>query len=119
MVSEPERQSGPTVDVSGAGPSLDAPATDHYRIVVSEPARPQRWFRGLGVLIAHVAGWFEGFGSGPVNPGGRPIDVVDVASGEVVLAFVEEFGDDKRFALATLQQDLDEQTVGDFRAKWL
>lgn len=98
---------------------MEAPAGDRYRIVVEEPARAKRWLRGFGTLIANVAGWFEGLVTGPTNPGGRVIEVVDIRTGESVFEFVEEFGDDARMGLASIQHDLDTKTVGEFEAAWL
>ncbi len=97
----------------------DSPAGDRYRIIVDDAERSKRWFRSLGVLIANVAGWFEGLGSGPSNPGGRTIKVMDNTTGLVVLEFVEEFGDDAQVGLSTLHSDIESQTVGEFRTKWL
>lgn len=97
----------------------DRPASDRYRILIDDVERPKRWFRSVGVLIANVASWFDGFGAGPTNPGGRTITVVDATTGSVVLEFAEEFGDDARFALATVEHDLGSQTIGEFEAKWL
>jgi hypothetical protein len=102
-----------------AATPTEAPATDRYRIVVEEPTAAKRWLRGFGTLIANVAGWFEGLVTGPTNPGGRTVQIVDDRTGETVFEFVEEFGDDARMALATIQHDLDTKTVAEFEAAWL
>ncbi len=97
----------------------DALACDRYRIALDEPARPKRWFRGLGVIIANIALWIDGFGTGPTNPGGRTIKVIDNSTGCVVLEFVEEFGDDARLSLAMLEKDIESLTAEDFESRWL
>lgn len=102
-----------------AASPMDAPATDRYRIVVEEPATTKRWLRGFGTLLANVAGWVEGLTTGPTNPGGRTVRVADQRTGETVFEFVEEFGDDARMALATVQHDLDTKTIAEFEAAWL
>ena len=98
---------------------IDLPASDRYRIVIDEAKPPKRWFRLLGVLIANVAAWFDGFGAGPTNPGGRTIRVIDTSTRDVVLEFVEGFGDDAQQSLAMLQDDVESQCVDAFRTKWL
>ena len=97
----------------------EPPASDRYRVVVDEARPPKRWLRSLGVLLANVTSWFDGYGAGPTNPGGRTIKVVDRSTGKIVLEFVEGFGDDERTSLSMLQHDLESQTVGEFTASWL
>lgn len=104
---------------------VDPRAKDRYRIAIEDAEGPQRWFRSVGVLVANIAGWFDGIGTGsidgtgPVNPGGRTIRVIDNTSGHVVLEFVEEFGDDARRSLAMLESDIESQTVTEFESRWL
>lgn len=104
-----------------------ARATSRYRIVVTEAKRPQRWCRVLGVLAANIAGWFDGFGtggvtgtgSGPTNPGGQTVSIVDDTTGEHVFEFVEGFGDDAHVSLSRVRDDLETQTVAEFEATWI
>lgn len=97
----------------------ELPANDRFRIVVDEAEPPTRWFRNLGVLIANIASWVDGFSTGPTNAGGRTIKVIDNSTGHVVFEFVEGFGDDAQVSLSMLQDDIESQTVQQFTARWL
>ena len=76
-----------------------------------EPALPQRrWWRRLGQLLTLVSL------SGPVPGGGARTLIVEKATGGVVGAVSQRFGDD--FYDVRLEEDLFTLSVEDFRDKW-
>lgn len=97
-------------------------AADRYEIAFERAQAPQRWFRSLGTLVANAAALFggpSGPGATPSNPGGRRVKVVDRDSGEVVLEFVEQWGDDAQVSLSVVEADLESLSVSEFQSKWL
>lgn len=94
-------------------------ASDHYSIVIDEPAGATGWLRKMAVLVSNAAGVFEGFGTGPKNPGGRTVKLVKANTDDVVLEFTEQFGDDSHVSVSAIESDLGSQTLEQFEQKWV
>ena len=94
-------------------------AVDHYEITVEAAPIPQRWFRSLATLAAHVAALFGAPDPAGVNPGGRRVKVLERSTGDVVLEFVKGHGDDTQVSLSLVQADLESVSLSDFQSRWL
>ena len=95
--------------------SVNQPATHVYEL---ERIPMALWRRLPRLLIVFVSNALS-MGSGPANPGGGLIRVIEKSTGQVVGTFVEELGDDGQGTVSSMRADLTEMRADDFARKWL
>ncbi|MEZ5245223.1 MAG: hypothetical protein R2707_09020 [Acidimicrobiales bacterium] len=90
-------------------------ATDVYVVEHQPAAFWRRIPRFLVVFVTNVLS----MGSGPANPGGNAVRIVDKRTGRVVATVVEQLGDDGQGTVSSMTADLAEMAADEFAEKWL
>lgn len=90
-------------------------ATDVYELEREPVALWKRLPRLLVVFVTNVLS----MGSGPANPGGGTVRIVEKRTGRVVSTVTEELGDDGRGTVSSMSADLAEMPADGFARKWL
>lgn len=74
--------------------------------------------RAARIFTVFVANLLS-MGSGPANPGGDLVRVVEKATGREALSAMEEMGDDGHGTVSSIRSDLSSMTAEAFATKWL
>ncbi len=90
-------------------------ADEAFRIEVVEPSRRNRVARVAATLTLGLLT----LGAGPVNVGGRRLVLVDQATGERLVEWPEQFGDDMQLLWSRLDVDLATLSADEFAARWI
>lgn len=90
-------------------------ASDVYEMQREPLPAWRRLPRVIVVLVTNVLS----MGSGPANPGGGAIRIIEKGSGREVSILVEQMGDDGQGVVSSISADLSVMSADDFASKWL
>lgn len=91
------------------------PAVERFRLEIQEPSGLVSMIRSAVVLVVGALT----LGSGPANPGGRRVVVIDLETGRPVGQVAERIGDDVDNDVGMIHQDLRRLDAAAFAERWL